>query len=112
MAVLTAFCACVRACVRAWEQEVAYLDFGDDRVVSLAVHPAQKMCVVTTAGGAAHGCTFTDKELTRGERDTRLAHASPPSALRVRAGLLEVRLLAPRVLDPAASLLGFVGCAA
>ncbi len=61
---------CVRASGRACggaPQEVAHVDFGDDRVVSLALNPPQKMCIVTTAGGAAHGCSYTDKNLTRGD---------------------------------------------
>ena len=63
---------CVRAGGRAGGragvlQEVAHVDFGDDRVVSLALNPPQKMCIVTTAGGAAHGCSYTEKNLTRGD---------------------------------------------
>jgi hypothetical protein len=61
---------CVRAGARAGAlapQEVAHVDFGDDRVVSLALNPPQKMCIVTTAGGAAHGCSYADKSLTRGD---------------------------------------------
>ena len=46
-------------------QEVAHVDFGDDRVVGLALHSKEKMCVVTTSGGAAHGCVYTDKELKK-----------------------------------------------
>ena len=34
-------------------------------MVGLALHPTEKMCVVTTSGGAAHGCSYTDKGLKK-----------------------------------------------
>jgi hypothetical protein len=46
-------------------QEVAHVDFGDDRVVGLALHLKDKLCVVTTSGGQTHGCSYSEKELTK-----------------------------------------------
>jgi len=46
-------------------QEVAHVDFDDDRVVGLALHPSEKLCVVTTSGGATHGCSYTDTDLKK-----------------------------------------------
>lgn len=46
-------------------QEKAHVDFGDDRVVGLALHPKTKMCLVTTSEGKTHGCAYTDKSLTK-----------------------------------------------